>query len=110
MSVSARNTRGCSRRSRPAAEPLDLRDRGAAAQERRHGGIPGIVDRSFGNPPADRANFGVGKAAMDEAEFQRKKAEMEPWYWWGIQTFFKCPWDENPANCDIGLVGVPHSS
>jgi guanidinopropionase len=47
---------------------------------------------------------------MDEAEFQRKKAEMEPWYWWGIQTFFKCPWDENPANCDIGLVGVPHSS
>jgi guanidinopropionase len=47
---------------------------------------------------------------MDEAEFQQKKAEMQPWYWWGIQTFFKCPWDENPANCDIGLVGVPHSS
>lgn len=47
---------------------------------------------------------------MDEAEFQRKKAEMEPWYWWGIQTFFKCKFDENPANCDIALVGVPHSS
>jgi len=47
---------------------------------------------------------------MDEAEFQRKKAEMEPWYWWGIPTFFKCPWDEKPENCDIALVGVPHSS
>jgi len=46
---------------------------------------------------------------MDEAEFQRKKAEMEPWYWWGIPTFFKCPWDERPENCDIALVGVPHS-
>jgi guanidinopropionase len=47
---------------------------------------------------------------MDEAEFQQKKAEMTPWYWWGIQTFFKCPWNEDPAACDIGLVGVPHSS
>ena len=47
---------------------------------------------------------------MDDAEFQAKKAEMTPWYWWGIATFFKCPWDENPANCDIALVGVPHSS
>jgi guanidinopropionase len=47
---------------------------------------------------------------MDESEFQRKKAEMEPWYWWGIPTFFKCKWDEDPANCDIALVGVPHSS
>jgi guanidinopropionase len=47
---------------------------------------------------------------MNEQEFQAKKKEMEPWYWYGIQTFFKCPWDENPANCDIGLVGVPHSS
>ncbi|MGH6719435.1 MAG: arginase family protein [Alphaproteobacteria bacterium] len=47
---------------------------------------------------------------MDEAEFQAKKAEMTPWYWWGIQTFFKCPWDEDPAHCDIALVGVPHSS
>ena len=47
---------------------------------------------------------------MDEAEFQRKKAEMEPWNWWGIPTFFKCPWDERPENCDIALIGVPHSS
>jgi guanidinopropionase len=35
---------------------------------------------------------------------------MEPWYWWGIQTFFKSPWNENPNDCDIALVGVPHSS
>ncbi len=47
---------------------------------------------------------------MDDAEFQAKKAEMTPWYWWGIPTFFKCPWDEDPAHCDIALVGVPHSS
>ena len=47
---------------------------------------------------------------MDEAEFQQKKAEMQSWNWWGIPTFFKCPWDEKPENCDIALVGVPHSS
>ncbi len=28
---------------------------------------------------------------MDEAEFQRKKAEMEPWYWWGIPTLLQVP-------------------
>jgi guanidinopropionase len=34
----------------------------------------------------------------------------ESWYWWGIPTFFRCPWNEDPAACDIALVGVPHSS
>ncbi|MEO1198466.1 MAG: arginase family protein [Pseudomonadota bacterium] len=47
---------------------------------------------------------------MDEAEFQRKKDEMSSWYWWGIPTFFRCPWNEDPGACDIALVGVPHSS
>lgn len=43
-------------------------------------------------------------------EFERMKAEMAPWYWWGIPTFFRCPWNEDPEACDIALVGVPHSS
>lgn len=47
---------------------------------------------------------------MDRAEFERRKRDMQPWYWWGVPTFFRCPWDEDPENCDIGLVGVPHSS
>ncbi len=47
---------------------------------------------------------------MDEFNIEEAKKEMEPWYWWGIPTFFKCPWDEDPQNCDIALVGVPHSS
>ena len=31
-------------------------------------------------------------------------------YWWGIPTFFGCPHEEDPARCDIALVGVPHST
>ena len=31
-------------------------------------------------------------------------------YWWGIPTFFRCPHEPNPADCDIALVGVPHST
>ncbi len=31
-------------------------------------------------------------------------------YWWGVPTLFRAPHDSNPANCDIGLVGVPHST
>ena len=34
----------------------------------------------------------------------------ENWYWWGIPTLFRCPWNEDPASCDIALVGVPHSA
>lgn len=37
-------------------------------------------------------------------------AFMEGLYWWGIPTLFRCPNDPNPANCDIALVGVPHST
>ena len=35
---------------------------------------------------------------------------METLYWWGVPTLFRCPHDPNPANTDIALVGVPHSS
>jgi guanidinopropionase len=30
--------------------------------------------------------------------------------WWGVPTMFRCPYDPDPANADIALVGVPHSS
>ena len=35
---------------------------------------------------------------------------METMYWWGIPTLFRCKNDPNPKNCDIALVGVPHSA
>ena len=47
---------------------------------------------------------------MDQQEFEEAKKSMERWYWWGIPTFFRCPWNEDPGACDIALVGVPHSS
>jgi guanidinopropionase len=31
-------------------------------------------------------------------------------HWWGMPTLFRCEHDPDPANCDIALVGVPHSS
>lgn len=35
---------------------------------------------------------------------------METAYWWGVPTLFRAPYDPDPANADIALVGVPHSS
>jgi len=35
---------------------------------------------------------------------------MDAIYWHGIPTLFRCPHDSNPANSDIGLIGVPHST
>lgn len=49
-------------------------------------------------------------AAWDEATYQRMKAETSRWYWFGIPTFFRAPWNEDLTAADIGLVGVPHSS
>ena len=34
---------------------------------------------------------------------------METLYWWGIPTLFRCP-NLDPAESDIALVGVPHST
>ena len=31
-------------------------------------------------------------------------------YWWDIATFFRCPVERDARNCDIALVGVPHST
>ena len=44
----------------------------------------------------------------DDLEAARQNSQS--WYWWGIPTFFRCPWNEDPKQADIGLVGVPHSS
>ncbi len=35
---------------------------------------------------------------------------MESLYWWGVATLFRCPHVTDPAQTDIALVGVPHSS
>ncbi len=35
---------------------------------------------------------------------------MDGMYWHGIPTLFRCHHDSDPANADIGLVGVPHST
>ena len=35
---------------------------------------------------------------------------LETMYWWGIPTLFRCKNDPDPKNCDIALVGVPHST
>ena len=35
---------------------------------------------------------------------------MDTMYWWGIPTLFRCKNDSSPKNCDIALVGVPHST
>lgn len=47
---------------------------------------------------------------MSGTALEEAKASSQSWYWWGIPTFFRCPWNEDPAACDIALVGVPHSS
>ena len=38
------------------------------------------------------------------------RKQMERWYWWGIPTFFRCPWNEAPDAGDIAVLGIPHSS
>lgn len=30
-------------------------------------------------------------------------------YWYGPATFFRCPWDSDPAHADIAIIGVPFS-
>ena len=35
---------------------------------------------------------------------------MDTMYWWGIPTLFRCDHKDDPKDCDIALVGVPHST
>ncbi len=37
-------------------------------------------------------------------------AVLEGTYWWGVPTLLGAEHDKDPANCDIALVGVPHST
>ena len=47
---------------------------------------------------------------MGQETSENTKLIMETLNWWGVPTLFRCPHDEDPANCDIALVGVPHST
>lgn len=38
------------------------------------------------------------------------REQLETLYWWGVPTFFRCPHNEDPTACDIGVLGIPHSS
>jgi guanidinopropionase len=38
------------------------------------------------------------------------REQLETLYWWGIPTFYRCPVSEDPATCDIGVLGIPHSA
>jgi arginase family enzyme len=46
---------------------------------------------------------------MTDTSLDDAKRAAQSWYWWGVPTFFRCPWSEDPAACDTALVGVPHS-
>ena len=48
--------------------------------------------------------------ATDGIPKDRDRMMVEGLYWWGIPSLFRCPVDPDPANCDIALVGVPHST
>lgn len=41
---------------------------------------------------------------------EQDRMMVEGLYWWDIPTLFRCPIDRDPGNCDIALVGVPHST
>ena len=46
----------------------------------------------------------------DQATQEKLDAMLHGLYWWGVPTLFRCPHDPDPNNCDIALVGVPHST
>ena len=47
----------------------------------------------------------------EETDIERNHdAFMDALYWYGIPTLFRAPFDPDPQNCDIALVGVPHST
>jgi guanidinopropionase len=51
-----------------------------------------------------------GLIMMSDQDLESAKKAMERWYWWGIPTFFRSPWNEDPSASDIAVLGVPHSS
>jgi len=47
---------------------------------------------------------------VNDMDWDAAKESMKRWYWWGVSTFFRAPLDDVPGHCDIGLMGIPHSS
>lgn len=48
---------------------------------------------------------------MSDDKSQRdQQTVMDNLYWWGVPTLFRCPHNTDPNECDIALVGVPHST
>ncbi len=41
---------------------------------------------------------------------EAQKKFVQGLYWAGIPTLFKCDYQDTPENCDIALVGIPHST
>lgn len=47
---------------------------------------------------------------MEPSEYEFSRQDLDFLHWWGVPTLFRCPHVPDPAECDIALVGVPHSS
>lgn len=47
---------------------------------------------------------------MGEKRDKDHATMLEGLYWWGVPTLFRCPHNVDPNECDIALVGVPHST
>ena len=47
---------------------------------------------------------------MSQTDKSADELMVEGLYWWGVPTMFRCEHDPDPNNCDIALVGVPHST
>lgn len=45
---------------------------------------------------------------MTSEEDQKKL--VDTLYWWGVPTLFRAPLKEDASECDIALIGVPHST
>ena len=50
------------------------------------------------------------QSSPGDGRMRRHISMIDSLYWWGIPTFFRCPAIQDPNECDIALVGVPHST
>ena len=46
----------------------------------------------------------------DQASDAAARSMMDNLYWWGIPSLFRAEIADDPADLDIALVGVPHST
>lgn len=47
---------------------------------------------------------------MERPEYEFGRQDLDFLHWWEVPTLFRCPHVPDPAECDIALVGVPHST